>query len=83
MLLYQILLGNKLTNSGQVMKELMLSTGCDISRFKNFSGTGSADSNSFTIRRKKRRYKSAVFLCLLLSCCKLYLLKCITKVDGP
>ena len=58
MYLYQILVGNKPADSGQAMKELILSTGCDISRFKNFWGTGTADSNSFTIRqRKKRRYK--------------------------
>ena len=76
-------LGNKPANIGQVMKELIHSTGCDISRFKNFWRTGTADSNSFTIRRKKRRHKTTVSLCLLLGCCKLYPLKRNSKFDCP
>ena len=71
------------TNTGQIMKERILSTGCDISRFKNFWGPSTAGSNSFTIRRKKRRYKTAVSLCLLSSCCRLYSLKLNSKFDDP
>ena len=60
---HEIFLCNRPINSGQVIKELILSTGSNISKFKNFWGSGTADSNSFAIRQKKEgTHKQSFFL---------------------
>ena len=60
---HEFFLSNRPTNSGQVMKELILSTGSNISKFKNFWGSGTADCNSFAIRQKKEgTHKQSFFL---------------------
>ena len=43
-------------NGGQILKEMLNDSSCDVSRFKLYNGQEMRDDDFLHVRKKKRRY---------------------------